>query len=40
MTATVTVIAEYREHKARVEWVGDPLVWARAWLDFWAGARK
>lgn len=36
MTATITILAEYREHKARLEWSGDPLVWARAWID-WMG---
>lgn len=37
MTATITILAEYREHRARLEWSGDPLVWARAWID-WMGA--
>lgn len=36
MTAQIVVMAEYREHKARLEWSGDPLVWARAWID-WMG---
>ena len=36
MTAHIVILAEFREHKARIEWIGDPLVWARAWWDFWA----
>jgi hypothetical protein len=36
--ASVTVLAEHR--RAAVAVTLDPLVFARSWLDFWAGARK
>jgi hypothetical protein len=36
--ASVKVLAEHR--RAAVAVTLDPLVFARSWLDFWAGARK
>lgn len=38
MTAQIVILAEWREHKARIEWIGDPLVYWRAWFDFCARA--
>lgn len=40
MTAQIIFLAEYKERRMRIEWAGDPLVWMRAWFDFWAGVRK
>lgn len=36
MTAQIVFLAEWREHNARIEWTGDPLVYWRAWWDFCA----
>lgn len=40
MSATVIVLAEYREHKARIEVQCDPFAIWNAWASFWLGSRR